>query len=162
MWKSSVAAVLLCASFAAYAQTGAQSSVQWELEVLRDSQRIDAFEGTTMVGQAYSATHHHEVVHDVGCKDRPAGSIDLARTLTIGPTHADAASVTLAIDAQETIEESRAPSTADGCKLPPQPRRVTASHPGLAVPAGQWTAWTIVEANPTLIYRVRASVVGRQ
>jgi hypothetical protein len=160
MWKTSVAAALVCASFAAHAQTDAQPAVRWELQVMRDGRKVDAFEGTTTVGQAYTGTHHHEVVHEVGCKDSPAGSIDLARTLTVSPTQADANGVTLAIDAQETIEDDSAPRTTEGCKLPPQPRRVTASHPGLNVPAGQWAAWTIVDKSPNLIYRVSASVVS--
>ncbi|TKC89302.1 hypothetical protein FAZ69_10115 [Trinickia terrae] len=159
MWKNSVvllSAALFAASNAAHAQS-ATAPVHWQLQVVRDGQQIDAFEATTAVGQAYTTTHHHEVVHDVGCKDRPAGNIDLARTLTVSPTQASPASVTLAIDAQETLEGDTAQQTPEGCKLPPQPRQVTASHPGLTVPGGQWVTWTIVDKNPTLAYRVRAS-----
>ena len=125
---------------------------------MRDGQQIDAFDGTTTVGQARTDTHHKMVQHNVGCKDQPGGSIDLARTLTISPLQADANAVTLSIDAQETFEEDAARQTDTGCKLPPQPRQVSASHPGLKVPVGQWTTWTIVDKNPNLVYRVRAGL----
>jgi hypothetical protein len=160
MWKICVAAAFLGASIVAHAQGGAQPSVQWELQVMRDGQQVDAFDGTTTVGQARTDTHHHALTHEVGCKERPAGSVDLSRTLTVSPTQASANEVTLAIDAQETLEDDSAPRTAAGCKLPPQPRKVAASHPGLAVPAGQWATWQIVDKNPTLIYRVRASIAN--
>lgn len=135
-------------------------SVQWQLDVVRDGQTIDTFEATTMLGQAFSATHHHPVTHRVGCKDNPAGGIDLARTVTVSPIAAEVSGVTLAIDADETIEDDAAPATPEGCKLPPQPRRVTASHPGLVVPIGEWAAWTLIDKNPTLVYRVHASVTS--
>lgn len=155
--QAGLAAVLMCAAFVAQAQASAQN-VQWQLQVVRDGRTIDTFDGSTAIGQAVTATHHHETVHDVGCKNTPAAQIDLARTLTISPMHADASGVTLAIDAQETIEDDVGQRTIEGCTLPPQPRRVTATHPGLEVPAGQWASWTIVDARPTLIYRVRAGV----
>ncbi len=66
--------------------------------------------------------------------------------------------MTLAIDTQETIEEPGTRQTAQGCKLPPQPRQVAASHPGLKVPAGEWVTWPIVDKNPALVYRVRATL----
>ncbi|HTH73533.1 MAG TPA: hypothetical protein VL635_03925 [Trinickia sp.] len=135
-------------------------SVKWQLDVVRDGQTIDTFESTTMVGQAFSATHHHPVTHRVGCKDNPAGGIDLARTVSVSPVAADVSGVTLAIDADETIEDDAAPATPEGCKLPPQPRRVTASHPGLVVPIGEWAAWTLIDKNPTLVYRVHAGVTS--
>jgi hypothetical protein len=161
MWKTRAAvlsAALFTGSIAAHAQTAAQPPVHWELQVVRDGQQIDSFDATTTVGQAHTETHHHQIVHDVGCKDRPAGNIDLARTLTVSPTQASPDSVTLAIEAQETLEDDSAPQTIEGCKLPPQPREITASHPGLTIPNGQWATWTIVDKNPTLVYRVRASV----
>jgi hypothetical protein len=98
------------------------------------------------------------VQHNVGCKDQPAGSLDLSRTLTISPLRADANEIMLSIDAQETLEDPTARQTDIGCKLPPQPRQVNASHPGLMVTPGQWASWTIVNANPNLVYRVRASL----
>ncbi|MFP3563889.1 hypothetical protein [Paraburkholderia sp. SIMBA_030] len=159
MWKTSIAAVLLGTSLLAHAQQRpAQQVVQWQLQVMRDGQQIDAFDGTTAVGQARTDTHHKIVQHNVGCKDRPAGSLDLARTLTVSPLQADTNEITLSIEAQETFEENTPQQTDTGCKLPPQPRQVSASHPGLKVPAGQWTSWTIVDKNPNLVYRVRASL----
>jgi hypothetical protein len=152
------AAWLIASVGAAHAQTSEQPAVHWELQVLRDDQQIDSFDATTTVGQAHTETHHHEVVHDVGCKNRPAGNIDLSRTLTVSPTQATPDSVTLTIDAQETLEENNAPQTVEGCKLPPQPREVAASHPGLTIPDNQWKNWTIVTKDPTLVYRVRASI----
>lgn len=168
--KASITAVLCCVSLVASAaqaqmqtQTQTQSdeppaAVEWQLQVLRDGQTIDTFQGTTAFGQAYTATHHHETVHRIGCQQQPAGSIDLARTLTVAPVSADANGVTLAIDSNETIEDDIGQRTIEGCALPPQPRRVTANHPGLMVPSDGWASWTIVERNPTLVYRVRASV----
>ncbi|WP_442808903.1 hypothetical protein [Trinickia soli] len=132
--------------------------VAWQLEVVRDGQTIDRFEATTTLGQAFSATHHDETTHRVGCTDVPAGGIDLARTISVSPIAADAGGVTLIIDANETIEDDTAPTTPEGCALPPQPRRVSASHPGLVVPAGEWVAWTLIDKNPTLVYRLHASV----
>ena len=161
MWKTSIAAVLLGTSLLANAQERpAQQVVQWQLQVMRDGQQIDAFEGTTTVGQARTDTHHNVVQHNVGCKDQPAGSLDLARTLTVSPLQADANQVTLSIEAQETFDEDAAQQTDTGCKLPPQPRQVSASHPGLKVPAGQWVNWTIVDKNPKLVYRVRAGLAN--
>jgi hypothetical protein len=159
MWKTSLVAVLLGASLYAQAQQpGAQQVVAWQLQVMRDGLQIDAFEATTTVGQARTDTHHHVVQHNVGCKDAPGGSIDLSRTLTVSPLQADATAVTLAIDAQETFEDDSPQQTDTGCKLPPQPRQVAANHPGLNLPAGQWTTWQIVDKNPNLVYRVRASL----
>ncbi|MFM0477403.1 hypothetical protein PQR29_03445 [Paraburkholderia strydomiana] len=161
MWKTSIVAVLLGTSLLAQAQQRPpQPVVQWELQVLRDGQQIDTFEGTTTVGQARTDTHHKVVQHNVGCKDRPAGSIDLARTLTVSPLQADSNEVTLSIEAQETFEDSAARQTDTGCKLPPQPRQVSASHPGLKVAAGQSASWTIVAKDPNLVYRVRASLTN--
>lgn len=172
MWKTSIVAVLLGTSLLANAQQSAQGTqqntpprpaqqvVQWQLQVMRDGQQIDAFDGTTTVGQARTDTHHKIVQHNVGCKDQPGGSIDLARTLTVSPLQADASGVTLSIEAQETFEEDAARQTDTGCKLPPQPRQVSASHPGLKVAPGQWASWTIVDKDPNLVYRVRASLAN--
>jgi hypothetical protein len=113
-----------------------------------------------MVGQTFSDTHHHPMQHRVGCKDNPAGGIDLARTVSVSPIAADPGGVTLAVDADETIEDDAAPTTPEGCKLPPQPRRVNASRPGLLVPIGQAADWTLIDKNPALVYRVHASVTS--
>ncbi|PQV45190.1 hypothetical protein [Paraburkholderia sp. BL21I4N1] len=161
MWKTSILAVLLGTSLLANAQQRpAQQVVQWQLQVMRDGQQIDSFDGTTTVGQARTDTHHKVVQHNVGCKDQPGGSLDLTRTLTVSPLQADANEVTLSIEAQETFEEDGAQQTDTGCKLPPQPRQVSASHPGLKVPAGQWASWTIVDKNPNLVYRVKAGLAN--
>ncbi|WP_232071342.1 hypothetical protein [Paraburkholderia pallida] len=139
-------------------QSTEQPVVNWTLQILRDGQLIDTFDGTTTVGQARTDTHHKVVSHDVGCKDQPAGSIDLQRTITVSPLRANPSESILAIEAQETLEGDIAPQTPEGCKLPPTPRQVHASHPGLVVPAGQWVNWPIIDKNPTLLYRVRASL----
>jgi hypothetical protein len=110
------------------------------------------------VGQARTEKHHKVVTHNVGCKNEPAGSIDLQRTITVSPVRANPGETVLAIDAQETIESNTALKTRSGCKLPPQPSQVHANHPGLIVPAGQWVNWQIVNQDPSLMYRVRASV----
>ncbi|SMG35221.1 hypothetical protein [Paraburkholderia susongensis] len=161
MWKTSIAAMLLGASLLAHAQQRpAQQVVQWQLQVMQDGQQIDSFEGTTTVGQARTDTHHRVVQHNVGCKDQPAGSIDLSRTLTVSPLRVDPEGVMLSIETQETLEDATAQRTDIGCKLPPQPRQVSASHPGLVVPPDQWASWTIIERNPNLVYRVHASAVN--
>ncbi|MFC0691396.1 hypothetical protein [Paraburkholderia humisilvae] len=141
-----------------YAQPTVQPAVNWTLQVIRDGQQIDSFEGTTTVGQTQPNRHHKVVTHNVGCKDQPAGSIDLQRTITVSPLRADPTGSVLAIDAQETIEGDTTPITRGGCKLPPQPSQVHANHPGLVVPAGQWVSWQIVGQDPSLLYRVRASL----
>lgn len=163
--KAALATVLACALLAplpgAAQAVKEPPAVQWRLEVVRDGTTIDTFEGTTAIGQAVTATHHHETVHAVGCKARPDARIDLARTLTISPIAEEPGGIAFAIDAQETLEDDTPQQTRDGCTLPPQPRRVNANHPGLLVPAGQWASWTIVDSRPTLVYRVRASVAAR-
>jgi hypothetical protein len=167
MWKTRIAAVLvcmlLCIPAIAFAQQSPTSApvVQWQLQVMQNGQQIDSFEGTTTVGQARTDTHHHVVQHSVGCKDQPAGDIDLQRTLTVSPIAADATGVTLAIEAQETLEDTSTQRTsASGCKIPPQPRQVSASHPGLKASGSDWTSWTLVDKDPQLVYRVRASVAS--
>ncbi|WP_321869021.1 hypothetical protein [Paraburkholderia tropica] len=155
---ASAAAVAASGTSAPASPLAPQGVVNWTLEVDRDGQKIDSFEGSTTVGQARTDTHHKVVTHNVGCKDQPAGSIDLQRTITVSPLQANASAAILAIDAQETLENPVAPKTTDGCKLPPQPRQVSASHPGLNVPAGQWVTWTIVDHDPKLVYRVRANL----
>ncbi|HTI17486.1 MAG TPA: hypothetical protein VL598_07465 [Trinickia sp.] len=160
-WKAGIAAALCCVSWAAHAQTPAEPpAVDWRLEVVRDGSVVDVFDGSTALGQAQTATHHHETVHRVGCAENPVAKIDLARTLTISPQAADTAGVTFAIDAQEILEDDTPQRTREGCPLPPAPRRVSASHPNLVVPGGQWASWTVVDLHPTLIYRIRASVAS--
>jgi hypothetical protein len=148
----------LAATHGAFAQSTTPQPVNWELQVIRDGQQVDSFSATTNVGQAKTDTHHHVVQNRAGCADQPAGSIDLQRTLTVSPTHASADDVTLAIDAQETLEDDASRTSASGCKIPPTPRQVSASHPGLVLKPGDWTQWQIVDSNPSLAYRVRASL----
>jgi hypothetical protein len=157
-WKLCVVAALVVVTATAHAQDAMQPSVQWTLQVIRDGHEIDSFDGTTTVGNAHTDTHHQMVTHDVGCSQHPGGGLDLVRTVTITPTAADASGVTLAIDAQDTFEDNDAQPSPEGCRLPPQPRQVTASHPGLRVPAGEWVTWQIVGKNPSIAYRVRASL----
>ena len=71
-------------------------------------------------------------------------------------TNAD--DVTLQIDAQETLQENASTTTSEGCKVPPQPRQVSATHPGLVLKPGEWSTWQIVDKNPTLVYKVRATL----
>ncbi|WP_293040614.1 hypothetical protein [Paraburkholderia sp.] len=163
LWKHCLTTTLFAAAastaaLSAHAQDAAQLVVKWTLQVLQDGQPVDAFEGTTTVGQARTDTHHHVVTHNVGCKDHPDASIDLQRTLTVSPLQANASETILAIDAQETLESAHPSQTPEGCALPPQPRRVAASHPGLRVPAGETVNWQIVDQNPALAYRISASL----
>jgi hypothetical protein len=162
MLKLRKAGFLFCTacavSFNAFAQGTTPRPVQWDLQVLRDGQQIDSFSGTTNVGQAKTDTHHHVVKNNVGCADKPAGDIDLQRTLTVSPIHANADDVTLQIDAQETLQENASTTTSEGCKVPPQPRQVSATHPGLVLKPGEWSTWQIVDKNPTLVYKVRATL----
>lgn len=166
LWKHCLATSLFAAAgtaaVCAHAQDAAQPVVNWTLDVLRDGQQIDQFEGATTVGQARTDTHHHVVTRDIGCKDQPGGSIDLQRTVTVSPLQANASEAILAIDAQETLESDAQTLTPEGCKLPPQPRRVTASHPGLRVPAGEPVSWQIVDTNPSLAYRISASLAPHE
>lgn len=188
LWKSCLALTLFAVTAGAFAQTDAPTvaqaasmplasapgvanaasdatpaapvPVQWKLDVIENGQQIDSFTATTTVGQARTDTHHKVVTHNVGCKDQPAGSIDLSRTITVSPLRVDSSGAILSIDTQETLENAAAPAptTAQGCKLPPQPRQISASHPGLVVPPGQTVNWQIVDKDPSLAYRVSASV----
>ena len=146
------------AAFGAQAHVTPPQPVNWELQVVRDGQQIDSFSGTTNVGQARTDTHHNKVQNRVGCADQPAGDIDLQRTVTISPIHASADDITLAIDAQETLQEDSSRVSQSGCKLPPVPRQVSGSHPGLVLKPGEWGQWQIIDSNPSLAYRVRASL----
>lgn len=157
-WKHRLAVALFAVAVSAGAQDTTPPVVQWKLEVIRDGQQIDSFDGTTTVGQARTDTHHQDVLRDVGCLNHPGGDIDLQRTLTVSPIAASGTEVTLAIEARETLEESDPQQTPEGCQLPPQPRLVTASHPGLRVPTDEWVTWKIVDRNPSLAYRVHASI----
>jgi len=140
-------------------QPYAQPVVNWTLQVFRDGQQIDSFDGTTEVGHAGILTHDKVVMRNVDCAAQSAGSTDLQRTISVMPLRADATGSVLAIDAHETLERDTAPPTPQGCNPSPQLSRVHADHPGLVVPAGQWVNWQVVGQNPSLLYRVRASLV---
>jgi len=159
---TTAAGIAAMGALPAQAQDQTQPAVHWTIDVLRDGQQIDEFQGTTTVGQARTDTHHHVVSHEVGCKDQPGGSIDLQRTVTVSPLRANPGETILSIDAEETLESDAAPQTTEGCRLPPQPRRLTANHPGLRVPAGEPVTWQIVEQNPSLAYRVSANLATQQ
>ncbi|WP_338926186.1 hypothetical protein [Mycetohabitans endofungorum] len=150
--------LLASAAAMACAQDG-PPKVRWDVEVLQDGRSIDHFGATTTVGQAKSETHKRSVVHEVGCQNQPGASIELSRTLTVSPTRVDDGKAVLSLDVQEIFEDTRAAQTAEGCALPPQPRRVTAVHPGLLVPPGQTVSWKLVDHDPQLVYRVQASIV---
>ncbi len=96
----------------------------------------------------------------VGCADQPAGDIDLKRTLTVSPVHANADDITLPIDAQETLQDDASRMLPSGCKVPPAPRQVSASHPGLMLKPGEWSQWQIVDSHPSLAYKVRATLAS--
>lgn len=166
LWKHCLVTSLFAAASTAVvcarAQDAAQPVVNWTLDVLRDGQRIDGFDGATTVGQARTDTHHHVIAHDVGCTDQPGDIVDLQRTVTVSPLQANASEAILAIDAQEMLESGGETQTPAGCRLPPQPRRITASHPGLRVPAGEPVNWQIVDKNPSLAYRISASLAPRE
>jgi hypothetical protein len=144
----------------AHAQSTPPQPVKWELQVIRDGQQIDSFSATTNVGQAKTDTHHNVTQNRVGCANQPAGDIDLQRTLTVSPTHANADDITLAIDAQETLQSDASSALPSGCKVPPAPRQISASHPGLVLKPGEWGQWQIVDHDPSLAYRVRASLAA--
>jgi hypothetical protein len=144
----------VAAPLAVQAQSGA-AVVHWQLQVVQDGKVVDDIARATPYGQTEMVTHALPVTHAVGCKEQPAASIDLVRRLSVTPARAENGAVSLAIDAHEMIEEPEERKTASGCALPPQPRRVNASHPGLVVPDGQQVDWTIIEKEPALVYRVR-------
>lgn len=155
-----LATLLAAVQHGALAQ-GSQPQVRWEIEVVQDGQTVDRFGATTTVGQAKSETHKRSVVHDVGCQNKPAASIELERSVTVSPTRVDDGSPVLSIDVQETLEDTGKARTWEGCALPPQPRKVAASHPGLVVPPGQIVPWELIDHAPKLVYRVQASVAAQ-
>ncbi|WP_342305084.1 hypothetical protein AAFM49_05895 [Burkholderia pseudomallei] len=151
---------------AAHAQGAPQPVVDWEIQVVRDGQTIDAFEQKTTVGQARSDTHSFPVAPAAGCAATSAAASaadapgsGLSRTITVAPLYVEDGAVALAIDAQETLADERATPPAGAPCTFALPRRIVASHPGLNARAAQWTNWTLAERNPQLVYRVRARVV---
>lgn len=153
--------LLVSVAAVACAQNG-PPKVHWDVEVVQDGRSVDHFGATTTLGQAKSETHKRSVVHELGCQSQPVtSSIELSRTLTVSPTRVDGGNAVLSLDVQEIFEDTRATQTAEGCALPPQPRRVTAVHPGLVVPPGQTVSWKLVDHAPQLVYRVQASIVDQ-
>ena len=67
-----------------------------------------------------------------------ADSVRFRAWPTVSPLRADPTGSVLPIEAHETLESDTTPQTPEGCKLPPQPRQVHASHPGRVMPAGEW------------------------
>ncbi|WP_324657354.1 hypothetical protein [Burkholderia thailandensis] len=164
--EACAAGALAGAALVAHAQSGPQPVIDWEIQVVRDGQTIDSFEQKTTVGQARTDTHSFPVAPAAGgaATGASAASADApgsvpSRTITVAPLYVEDGAVALAIDAQETFaDEGAAPSAGAPCTFPP-PRRIVASHPGLAARAAQWTDWTLAERKPQLVYRVRARVV---
>lgn len=160
-----VAALLYAASGSATAQDTTPAHrqiarIHWQLSVLQNDQTVDQLEGDTAVGQSSSVTHHRSVSHPVGCSGAQTVSVDLTRTITVSPLGVDSNGlIGFAVTADEMVE---APATeairSDGCELPPAARTVSARHPELDVPNGGSATWTLLKKNPTLAYRLQASV----
>ena len=143
MLKHQTAALFFCAAvtapFSALAQNAPPQPVNWELQVLQDGQQIDSFSGTTNVGQARTDTHHHVVKNSVGCADKPAGDIDLQRTLTLSPIHANDEDVTLADRRPGNPSGQHAPVHRAGLQAAAAAASGSATHPGLVLKPGEWS-----------------------
>ncbi|MEX3629621.1 MAG: hypothetical protein VB138_09215 [Burkholderia sp.] len=135
----------------------APQSIDWEIRVLHDSQTVDTFHQTTTVGQSRTDTHSYPVTLGAACTGKEASIVaavkpQRSRTVTVAPLYIEGDTVTLQLDAQETLDDSD-----DGCSL--APRQISASHPGLAVHVQSWTDWAPADKNARLLYQVRAHVV---
>ncbi len=134
----------------------APQSIDWEIRVLHDGQTVDTFHQTTTVGQSRTDTHDYPVTLGAACAGKEASIVaavkpQRSRTVTVAPLYVEGDTVTLQIDAQETLDDG------DGCSL--APRQISASHPGLAVHAESWTDWAPADKKARLLYQVRAHVV---
>ncbi|MEX3527307.1 MAG: hypothetical protein VB143_08660 [Burkholderia sp.] len=132
-------------------------SIDWEIRVLHDGQTVDTFHQTPTVGQSRTDTHSYPVTLGAACTGKEASIVaavkpQRSRTVTVAPLYVEGDTVTLQLDAQETLDDSD-----DGCSL--APRQISASHPGLAVHAQSWTDWAPADKNARLLYQVRAHVV---
>ncbi|RQQ41945.1 hypothetical protein [Burkholderia stagnalis] len=157
MLKHGLAVLLAGAALAAHAQSPAPAVVAWEIQVVSDGQTIDTFQQDTTVGQTRTDTHRYPSAVPVGCGDKArVVPVERTRAVTVAPLAADANAISLALDVQETLDDTNA-KPADPC-LPTSPRQIVASHPGLSVGADAWTDWTLIEQRPHLMYRVRAHV----
>ena len=153
-----ISVVVPCAMTShAYAQASTPT-VHWQLEVVENGVTVDSFKADTPLEQTQTQTRDHDVVHSVGCAQQPAARATLTRTIAITPSMADEHGISFVIDATETLEDPAAQHTNEGCTLPPQPRVVHATHPALVVGKTGWTDWTVVAHDPTLVYRLQASI----
>ena len=145
--------------------SAAQNAIQWELDVVEQGQTVDQFKDVTSLGQARTESASHTVQHVLNCPP-PAGNpiapdFKLTRTITLSPIHLAADDITFAIDTREMIEDPVANPSESGCSLPPEARVVSASHPGLTVRTdGSWTSWTVIEHDPSLVYRIKAMLAA--
>lgn len=158
MLKHSLAVVLTSVAPAAHAQSTAPAVVAWEIQVVSNGQTVDTFQQKTTVGQTRTDTHRYPSAVPVGCGDKArVVPTERSRSVTVAPLYVDDDVVSLAIDAQETLDDSDA-AQRDPC-LPASPRQIIASHPGLSVGSTNWTDWTLIDQQPKLVYRVRARIV---
>ncbi|HTJ92464.1 MAG TPA: hypothetical protein VL424_05075 [Pararobbsia sp.] len=155
------AVVCVVMSWVAAPAAWAQAStplVHWQLEIVENGVTVDTFKADTPLEQTQTQTREHEAVHAVGCAQVPQARVSLTRTLAVTPSSADEHGVSFVIDATEALEDPASQQTKEGCTLPPQPRVVHATHPALMVGKTGWTDWTVVAHDPTLVYRLQASV----
>ena len=160
----SLGLLLLGASYEAQAQP----ALRWELQVIEQGQTVDDFSDTTTLGQAQTEKASHPSRHAVACPLPGAASatgagtpldFNLSRTITLSPVHIAADEVSFAIDTRETLEDPSTLSRQIDCAALPEPRVVTASHPGLQVKTdGSWSTWQIIDHDPQLSYRLKAVV----
>jgi hypothetical protein len=134
------------------------SLVHWQLDVIQNGETVDTFKADTPLGQTQTETREHNATHVVGCAEKPAAHIVLTRSIAVTPSTSDEHGVSFMIDATETLEDAAAQHTDEGCKLPPQPRVVHATHPALVVGPSGWTDWPVIAHDPVLVYRLQASV----
>lgn len=156
-------AAVMCATIACVAGSAAHAQastpiVHWQLEVIENGVTVDTFKADTPLEQTQTQTREHDAVHAVGCAQVPQARVSLTRTIAITPSSADDRGVSFVIDATETLEDPAAQQTKEGCTLPPQPRVVHATHPALIVGKTGWTDWTVIAHDPTLKYRLQASI----
>jgi hypothetical protein len=156
-------AAVVCAAMSCFAVSAAHAQastplVHWQLEVVENGVTVDTFKADTPLEQTQTQTREHDAVHAVGCAQVPQARASLTRTIAVTPSSADDHGVSFVIDATETLEDPASQQTKEGCTLPPQPRVVHATHPALVVGKTGWTDWTVVAHDPTLVYRLQASI----
>ncbi|WP_147432169.1 hypothetical protein [Pararobbsia silviterrae] len=161
--RACAAAAIACLAYIggvglAYGQASTPT-VRWQLDVIENGVTVDTFKADTPLEQTQTQSREHEVVHAVGCAQVPQARASLSRSIAVTPSSVDERGVSFAIDATETLEDPASQHTSEGCTLPPQPRVVHATHPALIVGKTNWTDWTVVAHDPTLVYRLQASVL---